>query len=147
MFGLKKKKATIKELDNYIIELSEEKVLIYTKMPLWRVEYTAQTTPYALFASMWDDEETLSVLCLFIQTNLSMVSDAEYVAEVMKKAMDHVASKSVAPKVSKSEDDAILREAQVLHEQTEEAVSKHIEATEPKKRKRNDRTGSKKANR
>lgn len=148
MFRFRKKKTVIKELDNYIIELSDEKVSLYTKAPLWRVEYMSTTTPYALFSAMWDDDSTLEGICLFLQTNLSMVSNGKYVSEVLKIAMESIGETTKPTKVSKSEDEAILREVQVLHDQSEESVAKHIEATEPKKRrKKNDDRKSKSADR
>lgn len=132
MFGFRKKKVARKELDNYIVELSDEKVLISTKAPLWRLEYNSATSPYALFSAAWNDDETLSTVCLYLMTSVSMVTEAKYVLNTIKSAFEYAKSKEKAPKVSKAEDEAILRETEALHEQTQEAVEKHISATKKK---------------
>lgn len=141
MFNFGKKKITRKEVDNYIIELSKDKVTIRSKAAIWRLEYDSHTTPFVLISSLWDKDGILSVICLYLQTYVSMVSDGEFVSKAITSAIDYVNSKAVAPKVSKAEDEEILRETQVLQEQTVDAVEKHSEAVKKntKRKKKNDR--------
>ena len=143
MFNFRRKKVARKEVDNYVIELSDEKVVISTKAKRWKVEYYSNTAPYAMFSAMWDDNEILETMCLYLHANLSLISDAKYVGSVLKTAMKTANAVQQAAKVSKAEDDEILRETQALMEQTEEAVDKHIAAQKKhSKRRRNDRAGN-----
>lgn len=141
MFNFRKKKNARKEIDNYVIELSKDKVIVRPKAAIWRLEYDSHTTPYVMISSLWDKDEILFVVCLYLQTYVSMVSDGEFVSKAITLAIDYVESKTVAPKVSKAEDEEILRETQVLQEQTVEAVEKHSEAVKKntKRKKKNDR--------
>lgn len=128
MFNFRKKKPARQEIDNYIIELSEEKVVVTTKVKLWRVEYLSTTSPYMLFSMAWNDTATLAVICRYLHVNVELIVDGTYVVKTMKAADTYIRSKEVAPKVSKAEDDEILRETQAMMEQSQDAVDKHIAA-------------------
>lgn len=136
MFNFRKKKVARKEVENYVIELSDEKATISTKVKLWKVEYYSNTTPYAMFSAMWDDNEILETMCLYLHVNLSLISDAKHVGSVLKTAMKTANAVQQAAKVSKAEDDEILRETQALIEQTEDAVDKHIAAQKKNSKKK-----------
>ena len=123
MFKSKKQKPKRTELDNYIIDLYDDKVVVSTRRALWSVTYSANTSPYYLIRGLVEQECTnaLENVATYLQVCASMVVVPGFVKNVISGIAEFIPEQ---PQVSEKDDEIALRETQVMTEQSEEALEK-----------------------
>lgn len=121
-----------KHVGSFIVDVNDNQASISAKSGIWKVTYSNTSLPYyRLSDALTNKNENLETYCkaLFV-LDMMAASDDKITEAFLNAYVAYCEKKNKPTKVSDVEDEVILRETQVLLQQDEEAVKKHIEATE-----------------
>ena len=115
------KTVTLKIGETFTIRVNKKLVDIETSDKQWKVQFGSHTKEYAQIMYLLEQKDEVSITnltFLLFYTRL-IVADTDFLKFYQNMLKEFMASKEVAPEVSKEEDDKILEEERQLHEQQE----------------------------
>lgn len=129
LFAKKMKEKTYK-VGYFYVSVSDKMVRFRDLKNIWSMEFASNTRPYALVTYLIaaDEIENLERLAFVLFTaNTRAMCEPNFL-----KALSELETNIPAEvnETSKEENEEALREVQAMYEQTEEAVEKHIRASQ-----------------
>lgn len=120
-----------KHVGSFVVEVDDNQASIAAKSGIWKVAYSNTSLPYyRLSDALQNKNENLETFCqaMFV-LDMMAASDDKITESFLNAYVAYCENKVTSKPVSDAEDEVILRETQVMLQQDEEAVNKHIEAT------------------
>jgi hypothetical protein len=116
------KTVSLKIGNTFNLRVNKKLVDIETADKQWKVQFGAQTKEYAQIMYLLEnkDEKALVNLAFLLFDTRLIVADTSFLKFYQNMLKEFIASKEVAPEVSKEEDDKILEEERALHEANEQ---------------------------
>ena len=114
------KTVTLKLGNALVVRVNKKLVDIETPEKDWKMQFGARTKEYAqiMYIIEQKDEEALQTLCIRLFFTRLIVQDKDFLQMYSKMCGEYFKlSEGNAAEVSKEEDDKILEEERVLHEQ------------------------------
>ena len=116
------KTVTLKIGNTFNLRVNKKLVDIETTDKQWKVQFGSHTKEYAqiLYLLEQKDEVSIQNLTFLLFYTRLIVADTSFLKFYQNMLKEFIASKEVAPEVSKEEDDKILEEERALHEANEQ---------------------------
>lgn len=116
------KTVTLKIGNTFNLRVNKKLVDIETADKQWKVQFGSQTKEYAQIMYLLEqrDETSITNLTFLLFYTRLIVADTSFLKFYQDMLKEFVASKEVAPEVSKEEDDKILEEERALHKANEQ---------------------------
>lgn len=116
------KTVSLKIGNTFNLRVNKKLVDIETADKKWKVQFGAQTKEYAQIMYLLEnkDETALVNLAFLLFYTRLIVADTSFLKFYQNMLREFIASKEVAPEVSKEDDDKILEEERTLHEANEQ---------------------------
>lgn len=108
--------------NTFNLRVNKKLVDIETTDKQWKVQFGSHTKEYAqiLYLLEQKDEVSIKNLTFLLFYTRLIVADTSFLKFYQNMLKEFIASKEVAPEVSKEEDDKILEEERALHEANEQ---------------------------
>ena len=116
------KTVNLKIGNTFNLRVNKKLVDIETTDKQWKVQFGSHTKEYAqiLYLLEQKDEVSIQNLTFLLFYTRLIVADTSFLKFYQNMLKEFIASKEVAPEVSKEEDDKILEEERALHEANEQ---------------------------
>lgn len=116
------KTVSLKIGNTFNLRVNKKLVDIETADKQWKMQFGAHTKEYAqiMFLLEQKDETAITNLSFLLFYTRLIVADTSFLKFYQDMLKEFIASKEVATEVSKTDDDTIIEEERILHEQDEQ---------------------------